>query len=93
MGIKGVELLDLLFQRPLVNVNLVKDRLDVSFLTANRLVERIEEQKILEEITGATRNRVFRYSPYLAVFADPDPDVAQEGQVQTTEAEPSGRPA
>ena len=83
-GMKALELLDLLFQRPLVNVNLVKDELGTSFLTANRLIERFQSLGLLEEITGAARNRVFRYSPYLAVFDEPDTSATPQAPIQTT---------
>jgi Fic family protein len=75
----GLRLLDVLFQQPLVHVDLVKDRLGVGYDTANRLVVRFERLKLLEEITGGQRGRVYRYNPYLALFderAEADPDVA-----------------
>ncbi len=88
-GLNGLRLIDLLFERPLVNVNLVRDSLDVSFVTANKLVERFASEGFLDEVTGGRRYRVFRYSPYLRLFADTDetdrdPD---RDPVQTTEAE------
>jgi hypothetical protein len=65
-------------------VNLVKDELGISFLTASRLVERFERLDLLDEITGAARNRVFRYSPYLSVFDEPAPLPAEPEPLQTT---------
>lgn len=65
LGVNGVRLHDLLFDRPLVNVNLVKDQLGVSFGTANSLVSRLEEDGLLVETTGGKRHRIFRYEPYL----------------------------
>jgi hypothetical protein len=44
--------------------------LDSTFPTASRLVSAFEELGILVEITGQNRSRVFRYEPYLALFAD-----------------------
>jgi Fic family protein len=70
LGVNGLRLTDLLFERPLVNVNLVKDTLAVSFVTANKLVERLTEEGLLDEVTGGRRNRVFRYAPYLQLFAE-----------------------
>jgi len=72
LGLNGLRLIDLLFERPLVNVNLVKDSLDVSFVTANKLIDRFASEDFLDEVTGRRRNRVFRYSPYLRLFADTD---------------------
>lgn len=62
-------LLDLLFERPHVNVNLIQDQLGVTYRTAAKLVDRFVELGLLEEITGGQRNRRFRYSPYLALFS------------------------
>jgi len=67
----GLSLLSLLYRRPLINVSLVADDLEVSYQTANTLVRRFEEMGLLQETTGAKRGRVFRYSPYLELFADP----------------------
>jgi len=78
-GINGPRLLDVLFRRSLVNVSVVAQELGVVFATANRLVEQFARIGLLEEITGAQRNRRYRYAPYLALFADQDlspPDAA-----------------
>jgi Fic family protein len=69
-GLNGGKLLDLLFDRPLVNVNLVKDSLGVAYVTANNLVAQFEEAGVLTEITGGKRRRVFRYDGYLALLSD-----------------------
>ena len=85
-GVNGLRLLDLLFERPLVHVNLVKDSLGISFVTASRLVEQLKGLGVLEEITGRRRDRVFSYTPYVALVRD-EPPGAAEGEVQETEAE------
>jgi Fic family protein len=84
-GVNGLRLLDLLFERPLVHVNLVKDSVGISFVTANKLVQQLEGLGVLEEITGRKRDRIFSYTPYVALFQDEPPD-AEEGDVQETEA-------
>ena len=85
-GINGLRVLDLLFERPLVHVNLVKDSLGIAFVTANKLVEQLEGLGILEEITGRRRDRIFSYTAYVALFRD-EPPGAEEGEVQETEAD------
>ncbi|HEX3692004.1 MAG TPA: Fic family protein [Solirubrobacteraceae bacterium] len=67
----GLVLLALLYRRPIVNVRLVARELGMTFQTANVLVRRVEALGILQETTGARRNRTFRYGPYLEFFADP----------------------
>ncbi len=61
---------ELLFRFPLVSVNPVADMLEVSFTSANRLIERMVEVGILVESTGNARNRVFNYSDYINLFSD-----------------------
>ena len=79
LGVNGLRLVDFLFQRPLVNVNLVRDTLDISFVTANKLIERLATEGLVVEVTGGRRNRVFRYTPYLDLFGDSDDDAADAG--------------
>jgi Fic family protein len=86
VGTNGLRLLDLLFQMPIVHVNLVKERLGVVYATANKLVEQFQRLGFLEEITGAQRNRRYRYTPYLALFAERETEPADAGPLQTTEA-------
>lgn len=86
LGIGGLTLLDLLFERPLVNVNLVKTHLKVSFATANKLVEQLEGLGLLVETTGGQRNRRYRYRPYLALFEEQQGTEASV-PVQTTESD------
>ncbi len=71
VGTKGLLLLSLLFQRPLVNVNVVSHALDVTFPTANRLVARFVALGLLREVTGRRRSRLFRYEPYMRLFDEP----------------------
>ncbi|MFL5897314.1 MAG: Fic family protein [Solirubrobacterales bacterium] len=70
LGQNGLLLLSSLFQRPLVNINVVASVLGSTFPTASRLVARFEELGLLREITGQKRSRLFRYEPYLTLFDD-----------------------
>lgn len=71
-------LLDLLFDRPLVDVALVRDDLGVSFATANKLVESLQELGLVKEITGRKRDRIFRFEPYLQFFEEEETNHASE---------------
>lgn len=72
-GSNGLRLLDLLFERPLVQVNLVKDKLGIAFVTASKLVDQLVNLGILQEITGRRRDRVFIHGPYVGLFQDEPP--------------------
>jgi DNA-binding IclR family transcriptional regulator len=65
MSGRGFELLDMLFERPVVNVNLAADRLHLSFGGARKLMERFVQAGLLSETTGQQRNRRYAYQPYL----------------------------
>lgn len=86
LGINGLRALDLLFQRPLFNVNLVKEELGVAYNTANKLIEQMVTLGVVEEVTGGQRFRRFRYKPYWRLLREPGPDPGEETQIQTTEA-------
>jgi len=79
----GLNLLSLLFRRPLVNVNLVASSLEISYQKANTLVGRFADLGLLQETTGGRRSRVFRYGPYMSLFIDPDP-VPLDDELQVT---------
>lgn len=64
----GTNLLDILFQQPILSVDMAKERLGSSFVTANKLIERLVELGILREVTGGKRNRRYSYTAYLALF-------------------------
>jgi hypothetical protein len=84
--VNALRLLDLLFERQLVNVNLVKDRLGMAFVTANKLIEQLANLGIVDEITGRRRDRIFSYTPYVALFRD-EPTGGVEWELQETEAD------
>lgn len=83
-GMNGPRLLDLLYAQPLINVNLVKETLGVSYFTANKLVDHFERLGLIEETTGWQRNRRYRYTPYLALFDERDDEEPNLDPVQTT---------
>jgi len=64
----GARVLDYLLVHPLVSVRMVEKKLACSYLTAARLVGRLEKEGMLKEITGGKRNRLFRYEPYYRLF-------------------------
>jgi Fic family protein len=61
-------LLDFLYEQPIVNVRTVERRLGCTYATANKLVEQFAGLGILHEVTGARRNRLYRYTDYLSLF-------------------------
>jgi Fic family protein len=72
-GSAGLNLLDYLFESPLVTVRMVEERLGCVYATANKLVDAFTAEGLLRETTGHQRNRRFRYDPYLNLFAPSAP--------------------
>ena len=66
----GHRVLESLFDRPIVSVGEVRALTGTSFAAANQLVARMTELGILREVTGYTRNRRFRYEPYVRLFTE-----------------------
>jgi Fic family protein len=86
LGMHGLRLLDLLFHSPVVNVRFVQRRLDIAYVTANKMLSRLESLGIVEETTGGERSRRFRYSPYMRLFESQDTVADPQSRIQTTEA-------
>ncbi|MCJ7600490.1 MAG: Fic family protein [Desulfobulbaceae bacterium] len=65
----ALTVLESLYSHPIITVNNIAAMTGVSFTAANNLMNRFVEEKILVEVTGQSRNRQFRYSDYINLFA------------------------
>lgn len=57
-----------LFKRPMVDVNKVVEITGVSKRTAYHLIDDLEKLKILKEITGSKRDKLYSFEAYLSLF-------------------------
>ena len=64
----GVDLLNLLFSKPIVSSTTVQEALNLSAKTANSLLRAFTEAAILKESTGYRRNRTFIFDEYIRLF-------------------------
>jgi Fic family protein len=62
------ELLLFLFSQPIVSSKMVMKHFGVTFNTANSLLSSFEKLGLLKEITGFSRNRLFRLEEYINFF-------------------------
>ncbi|MBL4559705.1 MAG: Fic family protein [Labilibaculum sp.] len=62
------QLLSEFYVNPFMSVSDVKDKLQLSFQSANLLVKEFETHNLLKEYAGARRNRVFYLWEYLNLF-------------------------
>lgn len=60
--------LEYLYKHPIVRVSHVQNWIGASYPAANNLVARMANCGILEEFTGHSRNRAFRYRDYIQLF-------------------------
>lgn len=70
---RALQLLESLYERPILTVPYVSDLTGLTFSNANGLVKGLTEVGILEEMTGHRRNRRFMYTPYLALLTADTP--------------------
>jgi Fic family protein len=66
-----LQTVDLLFARPVMTMPKISEALGVSYATATRYINRLEDAGILREITGQARNRVYRADEVLAAIEEP----------------------
>lgn len=64
----AITLLQHLLKQPIVSVDDAKNATGLSYKAANDLITDFENTGILKEITGQTRNRLFVFEKYLALF-------------------------
>ncbi len=66
----GLRVLDRMYERPYISVNMVAEILGISYPNANKLIGRFVDAQIFTETTGNARNRVFWYYAYSELFSN-----------------------
>jgi Fic family protein len=87
MSVNAIKLLDHLFEQPVINVKAAQELLGVSFPAANGMIGDLQKAGVLTEVTGGRRNRLFRFDPYLDLFADVNGEDDDGTAVQPTQYE------
>ncbi len=65
---KGIHILKILFENPIITANRLVEEMEVAHSTANRLLSELEKLNIIEEYTGFKRNRKFIFKEYFGIF-------------------------
>jgi Fic family protein len=65
-------LVDLIFERPIISISDVEQRLAVTPRAASQLVHRMVDRAVLMEVTGRQRNRQFAALEVLEILSPPD---------------------
>jgi Fic family protein len=71
-----LQVVDLLFARPVMTMPQIAEALGVNYATATRYIRQLEESTLLREITGQARNRVYRADEVVDAIEKP---LGQEG--------------
>ncbi|HXI13797.1 MAG TPA: Fic family protein [Thermoanaerobaculia bacterium] len=66
----AVRLLDYAFEHPILNVRMASRHLRCVYVTASSTIDLLVEKKILREVTGQKRNRIYRFDALLDLFRD-----------------------
>lgn len=64
----GIILLHTLFKQPFVTIEQVAEICKVTYKSASELVRQLCADKVLEEVTKRSRNRLFVFGSYFAIF-------------------------
>ena len=67
-GMNAIRLLDLLFDNPTVSIREVADKLRISPVAANKLVNKMVVLGILQEITGKERYQMFAFVDFIRII-------------------------
>lgn len=54
-----VQVIDMLFERPSLTIRRAAEQAGITYAAASRIVSKLEEDGVLEEVTGHRRNRVY----------------------------------
>lgn len=65
---RALQLLEFLYDRPILTVQRAGESTGLTFPNANTLVAQFVELGLLRELTGRRRNRIFSYEPYLSII-------------------------
>jgi Fic family protein len=72
LGRYAVPLLDLLAEQPQLTIKYATEQLGTTPATTTRLLERMQDLRIVTEITGQRRNRVYGYTAFLDILTVED---------------------
>jgi Fic family protein len=67
------KVIDYLYTKPVINVSQVEQLIKKSNVSSYKLISDLEELKILKEITGAQRGRLYIFQDYLDLFHNNKP--------------------
>lgn len=61
-------IMEYLYQRPLINAQKAKEIISLSLPSVYKLIDDLEKQKIIKEITGSIRGKLYLFEDYIKLF-------------------------
>ena len=71
MAARLLQVIDLLFVRPVFTIKQVAEALELDFVTVQRYVDQLIQADVLREITGRSRNRIYAADAVLKIIEAP----------------------
>ena len=65
---RSLRLLDYLYDQPVVSARMVEEYLNVSYVTADKVIQNLRELNLLKPMSKHRRNRRYAYDSYMALF-------------------------
>lgn len=66
----ALKVIEQLYQNPIIDAKKMSQIIDKSMAPAYRLIEELEKRKIIKEITGNERDRIYVFEQYIKLFKD-----------------------
>ncbi len=66
-----MQAIDVLFERPILSIRQLEEAMEVPYRSAQRYVEKLEQMKILREVTGRARDRLYQADEILSALEGP----------------------
>jgi Fic family protein len=76
----AVELVELIFVKPVLNTRVVQEYLKVTFPAAQKAIKALMEEGILAEITGGKRNKAYAAKKILEILEEETPSPTEGGR-------------
>jgi len=76
----AVELVELIFVKPVLNTRVVQEYLKVTFPAAQKAIRALIEEGILAEITGGKRNKAYAAKKILEILEEETPSPTERGR-------------
>lgn len=67
---KAQILINSMYKQPIADGHKIAEIVGLHPSNANNLIQKLSNQKIITELTGYQRNRIFTFTPYIKIFTD-----------------------